>query len=222
MSDVTKIHRLFLENVNEENKKNEISNSIFQLNSKKNLISIAKETLRARNNKFNKINIKNIDIRNNQPEKIKKNKIISIQKKIKEKEDIKKGLIFSDKEYLNLMLNDLKSISSSIEKKQRRYNPTFSNNLFLKNKQNSFLSYDRKDRNRNKRKLYNKKMNEFNQSKTGNYNNINLLNQLIGAQEPTETNYESKMTVTEDNMDFNNLFFEKNTNEIFYNDNQNN
>ena len=53
MSDIT--HQLFIESVKEENqKKDDISDSIFQLNSKKNLISIAKETLKSRNNKFKK------------------------------------------------------------------------------------------------------------------------------------------------------------------------
>ena len=99
----------------EENQKNQISDSIFQLNSKNNLISIAKETLKNRNNKFNKVKQNNNPVLlTKQPEISTKTKIKPIKKKIKEKEDNKNHIIFSDKEYLNFMLNDLKSISSSI------------------------------------------------------------------------------------------------------------
>ena len=218
MSDLTKTHKLFIENVIEENKKKDnISDSIFQLNSKNNLISIAKETLKTRNNKFNKIKLKNPVLLTKQPENLAKINIKSTKKKIKEKEDNKNHLIFTDKEYLNFMLNDLKSISSSIEKKQRKFNPTFSNNL---PKRNNFNFSSNNNKKRNNRKLLNYK--KISNLKTHNYNNINLLQQIIGNQDEDDIKYETKATVTEDNMNFENLYFDKFTNEIFYKDNVNN
>ena len=58
--------------------------------------------------------------------------------------------------------------------------------------------------------------------KTHNYNNINLLQQIIGNQDEDDIKYETKVTATEDNMNFENLYFDKFTNEIFYKDNVNN
>jgi len=217
MSDLTKMHKLFIENVIEENQKNQISDSIFQLNSKNNLISIAKETLKNRNNKFNKVKQNNPVLLTKQPEISTKIKIKPIKKKIKEKEDNKNHIIFSDKEYLNFMLNDLKSISSSIEKKQRKYNPTFSNNL---SKRNNYYFYSNDNKKRNNRKLFNYK--KMNNSKIHNYNNINLLQQIIGEQDEDEVKYETKVTLTEENTQFDNLYFDKYANEIFYKDNINN
>ena len=218
MSDLTKMHKLFIENVIEENQKNQISDSIFQLNSKNNLISIAKETLKNRNNKFNKVKQNNNPVLlTKQPEISTKTKIKPIKKKIKEKEDNKNHIIFSDKEYLNFMLNDLKSISSSIERKQKKFNPTFSNNL---SKRNNYYFYSNDNKKRNKRKLFNYK--QMNNSKIHNYNNINLLQQIIGEQDEDEVKYETKVTFTEDNTQFDNLYFDKYANEIFYKDNINN
>ena len=222
MSDINNSHHLFIESVNEENqKKNDISDSIFKFNSKKNLILIAKETLKTKGNKLNKIKIKDNILKTKPQEKSPKNRFISFKKKINEKENINNDLIFSDKEYLNFMLNDLKSISSTIEKKQRFFNQYLSNNSLLRNNQNNFLSYDNKRR--NPRKIYNfKQMNESKKNKKNNCNNINLLEQIIGIQDNTEPIYENKVTFTEDNLDFNNLYFDRNTNEIFYKDNKDN
>ena len=215
MSDIT--HQLFIESVKEENqKKDDISDSIFQLNSKKNLISIAKETLKSRNNKFNKINLKNPVVKTEQNEIIPKKKFKSTKKKIKEKEDFKDNIIFSDKDYLNFMLNDLKLISSSIEKQQKRFNPTYPDNSFKIN--NNFISYNNKKR--NTRKIYNNK--KANNLRTHNYKSINLLNQIIGIHDENESNFANKVATTEDNIDFNNLYFENATNEIIYEEKMNN
>ena len=215
MSDIT--HQLFIESVKEENqKKDDISDSIFQLNSKKNLISIAKETLKSRNNKFNKINLKNPVVKTEQNEITPKNKFKSTKKKIKEKEDFKDNIIFSDKDYLNFMLNDLKLISSSIEKQQKRFNPTYPDNSFKIN--NNFISYNNKKR--NTRKIYNNK--KANNLRTHNYKSINLLNQIIGIHDENESNFANKAATTEDNIDFNNLYFENTTNEIIYEEKMNN
>ena len=215
MSDIT--HQLFIESVKEENqKKDDISDSIFQLNSKKNLISIAKETLKSRNNKFNKINLKNPVVKTEQNEITPKKKFKSTKKKIKEKEDFKDNIIFSDKDYLNFMLNDLKLISSSIEKQQKRFNPTYPDNSFKIN--NNFISYNNKKR--NTRKIYNNK--KANNLRTHNYKSINLLNQIIGIQDENESDFANKAVTTEDNIDFNNLYFENTTNEIIYEEKMNN
>jgi len=215
MSDIT--HQLFIESVKEENqKKDDISDSIFQLNSKKNLISIAKETLKSRNNKFNKINLKNPVVKTEQNEITPKKKFKSTKKKIKEKEDFKDNIIFSDKDYLNFMLNDLKLISSSIEKQQKRFNPTYPDNSFKIN--NNFISYNNKKR--NTRKIYNNK--KANNLRTHNYKSINLLNQIIGIQDENESDFANKAVTTEDNIDFNNLYFENATNEIIYEEKMNN
>ena len=215
MSDIT--HQLFIESVKEENqKKDDIYDSIFQLNSKKNLISIAKETLKSRNNKFNKINLKNPVVKTEQNEITPKKKFKSTKKKIKEKEDFKDNIIFSDKDYLNFMLNDLKLISSSIEKQQKRFNPTYPDNSFKIN--NNFISYNNKKR--NTRKIYNNK--KANNLRTHNYKSINLLNQIIGIHDENESNFANKAATTEDNIDFNNLYFENTTNEIIYEEKMNN
>ena len=215
MSDIT--HQLFIESVKEENqKKDDISDSIFQLNSKKNLISIAKETLKSRNNKFNKINLKNPVVKTEQNEITPKKKFKSTKKKIKEKEDFKDNIIFSDKDYLNFMLNDLKLISSSIEKQQKRFNPTYPDNSFKIN--NNFISYNNKKR--NTRKIYNNK--KANNLRTHNYKSINLLNQIIGIHDENESYFANKAATTEDNIDFNNLYFENATNEIIYEEKMNN
>ena len=215
MSDIT--HQLFIESVKEENqKKDDISDSIFQLNSKKNLISIAKETLKSRNNKFNKINLKNPVVKTEQNEITPKKKFKSTKKKIKEKEDFKDNIIFSDKDYLNFMLNDLKLISSSIEKQQKRFNPTYPDNSFKIN--NNFISYNNKKR--NTRKIYNNK--KANNLRTHNYKSINLLNQIIGIHDDNESDFANKAATTEDNIDFNNLYFENATNEIIYEEKMNN
>ena len=215
MSDIT--HRLFIENVKEENqKKDDISDSIFQLNSKKNLISIAKETLKFRNNKFNKMNLINPVVKTEQNEITPKKKFKSTKKQIKEREDFKYNIIFSDKDYLNFMLNDLKLISSSIEKQQKRFNPTYPDNSFKIN--NNFISYNNKKR--KNRKLYNHK--KANNLRTQNYKSINLLNQIIGIQDENELDFANKADATEDNIDFNNLYFENTTNEIIYEEKMNN
>ena len=219
MSDINNIHKLLIESVEEENQKNnELSDSIFQLNSKKNLIAIARETLKTKNNKYNKI--KNPVLKEKPQEKSPKMKIKYKKKIIKPNEDIKTEVIFSDQEYLNFMLDDLRYISTLIEKKERRYRPTLPNNSPLRNNQSNVLSFDNKNQN-NRKTLNHKKMDEH-KFNTRNYNNVNLLNQIIGVQEINEPNYENKVTITEDNVVFNNLYFDKNTNKLFYQEKKNN
>ena len=207
MLETTNFHRLFIESVNEENEKmNEKADSIFQLTSKNNLIAIAKENLKSKNNL--KLKVKNPQT--NSKVKLPKIKIKSIKKKEKKNENVKNDFKFSEQEYLNFMLNDLKYISSSIKKKQNKYNPIYTNNsICLKNR----LSQDGKIK--DKRKLNDfKRIKGTHSLKKHNYNDINLLNQIIGSKEEEKPSYENKITATEDNLSLNDFYFDKFTNQI--------
>ena len=208
MSEIPNFHRILLESVNEENgKKNEKTESIFHSTSKNNLISIAKENLKSKNI----IKLKGKSIQTNSNVKLPKIKLKSIKKKENQNENIKNEIKFTDKEYLNFMLHDLKYISLSIKKKQNKYNQNYSNNLYFKNR----LSHDAKLKNR--RKINDiKKMRGPNNLKTHNYNDINLLYQIIGYQEEEKPNYENKITITEDNLNLNDLYFDRFANQVLY------
>ena len=208
MSEIPNFHRILLESVNEENgKKNEKTESIFHSTSKNNLISIAKENLKSKNI----IKLKGKNVQTNSNVKLPKIKLKSIKKKENQNENIKNDIKFTDKEYLNFMLHDLKYISLSIKKKQNKYNQNYSNNLYFKNR----LSHDAKLKNR--RKINDiKKMRGPNNLKTHNYNDINLLYQIIGYQEEEKPNYENKITITEDNLNLNDLYFDRFANQVLY------
>jgi len=208
MSEIPNFHRILLESVNEENgKKNEKTESIFHSTSKNNLISIAKENLKSKNI----IKLKGKSIQTNSNVKLPKIKLKSIKKKENQNENIKNDIKFTDKEYLDFMLHDLKYISLSIKKKQNKYNQNYSNNLYFKNR----LSHDAKLKNR--RKINDiKKMRGPNNLKTHNYNDINLLYQIIGYQEEEKPNYENKITITEDNLNLNDLYFDRFANQVLY------
>jgi hypothetical protein len=208
MSEIPNFHRILLESVNEENgKKNEKTESIFHSTSKNNLISIAKENLKSKNI----IKLKGKSIQTNSNVKLPKIKLKSIKKKENQNENIKNDIKFTDKEYLDFMLHDLKYISLSIKKKQNKYNQNYSSNLYFKNR----LSHDAKLKNR--RKINDiKKMRGPNNLKTHNYNDINLLYQIIGYQEEEKPNYENKITITEDNLNLNDLYFDRFANQVLY------
>ena len=208
MSEIPNFHRILLESVNEENgKKNEKTESVFHSTSKNNLISIAKENLKSKNI----IKLKGKSIQTNSNVKLPKIKLKSIKKKENQNENIKNNIKFTDKEYLNFMLHDLKYISLSIKKKQNKYNQNYSDNLYFKNR----LSHDAKLKNR--RKINDiKKMRGPNNLKTHNYNDINLLYQIIGYQEEEKPNYENKITITEDNLNLNDLYFDRFANQVLY------
>ena len=208
MSEIPNFHRILLESVNEENgKKNEKTESLFHSTSKNNLISIAKENLKSKNI----IKLKGKSIQTNSNVKLPKIKLKSIKKKENQNENIKNNIKFTDKEYLDFMLHDLKYISLSIKKKQNKYNQNYSNNLYFKNR----LSHDAKLKNR--RKINDiKKMRGPNNLKTHNYNDINLLYQIIGYQEEEKPNYENKITITEDNLNLNDLYFDRFANQVLY------
>ena len=186
--DLKKIHELLMENVREENEKNnkEFSNSIFNKSSNENLITAAKEALKPKNLKQQKI--KNNDV----PIKIKINRSIGKNfSKLPQKEKTKKYNILSDKQYLNLMLNDLKQISKSLKRKQNSFNK-YNSHLVSKN---------------NNSKVINLKM-KYN-IKNKNYNMVNLLTQIIGDQTYNENN------ITENNNYFNNLHFDNEEQKLY-------
>ena len=117
---MTDAHKLLLKGVKEEEEKKDIiSDPMFYLNNKKNLISLAKENLKSKN----KQKIKNIFDINEETEKSPKKRVKSAKKNSKEKDNNKIGSIdsiFSDQEYLNFMLKDLKTICSSIHEKENK------------------------------------------------------------------------------------------------------
>ena len=120
--DLKEIHELLLENVREENEKQskELSNSQTNLNSKKDLISAAREALKPKI--FRKIKNNNILV------KINRSYDKKVSKKFLYKNELLKKSLFSDKQYLNFLLSDLKLISNSIKSRQNKFNPIYSNN----------------------------------------------------------------------------------------------
>ena len=207
--DLREIHKLLLENVREENEKErkEISNSSFNINSKNNLISVAKEALKPKGLK---------------PEKIKNN--ITSQKinksvgkktsKMTSMNDNFRSNIFSNKQYLNFMINDLKIISSSITKKQNKYYSSYSKDSRLlpnMKKRNKYIFYEGKG-------VTNLRKNNM---KKANYNTINLLNQIIGDNDNENDKYDNN-TTTENNNYFNNLCYDNNEERIYIKEKDNN
>ena len=216
--DLKEIHELLMENVREENEKSrkELSNSLFNINTKNNLISVAREALKPKNLKQYKVNNNSI-----KPIKISRASFKKRSKISKKSENIKTNNIFSDKKYLNLMLKDLKLISSSIKKRQNRFSPSYSNN-------NSFL-FNNNKKNKNKYNSYgvtkSKNIKKINLKLNNNimkYNNVNLLTQIIGDQNSNE-NSKYENNITEDNNNyFNNLCYDNNEKKIYVKDNTNN
>ena len=212
------IHELLMENVKEENEKSkkEFSNSFFKINTKNNLISIAKESLKPKHLKQYKITKNN----NITPVKVstasfKKNCKIS-----KQIENIKVNNILSDKKYLSLMLNDLQSISSSIKRRQNRFNPSYSNDnsILSNNKNRNKLKYNSYGvtKSKNLRKM-NLKLNNKNQMQK--YNKVNLLTQIIGENNSDENSKYENNIITETNSYFNNLCYDNNKNNIYVKEN---
>ena len=192
------IHDLLMESVREENKKQneEFSNSIFNINSKRNLIAIAKESLKPKPIKLRKTQI------NFTPVKINKSfqkKIINISPK---KENLTKN-IFTDKQYLNFILNDLHFIYSNMKRRQNKLNPINLNNDYLisrMKKGNKYKSYGvTKRRHFN---IINLKTN-FPKKPTM----INLLSQIIGDNN-INGNDKYEDNTTENNRHFNNLCYD--------------
>ena len=199
------IHDLLMESVREENKKQEedFSNSIFNINSKRNLIAIAKESLKPKHIKLRKTQI------NITPVKINKSfekKILNISPK---KENLTKN-IFTDKQYLNFILNDLHIIYSNIKRRQNNLNPININNDYLisrikkRNKYNSYGATKRKHF-----KIINLK-NNFNKKPT----DINLLSQIIGDNN-SKGNDKYEINTTENNNYFSNSDYD-NIKKIYY------
>jgi hypothetical protein len=212
---VKEIHELFLQNIREENEKErkEIPSFEFNLNLKKKFISVGKETL-----KPHKMKIYNLKT-NHTIDKTKINKTFDKKTKNKNKSCLKhiiKNNIFSDKEYLSYMLNDLKLIFSSIKRKQSNFNASnynynnnnnrtmMSNFKTIKN-ENKFRQYNTYRGSRNSNTLFNNI--NSNNIRTYNYKPVNLLKQIIGDKyfvenycyNLTQNNEEKKHSFKENN-----------------------
>ena len=209
--DLKEIHELLLENVREENEKQskDLSNSHTNLNSKKDLISAAREALKPKI--FRKIKNNNI------PVKINRSYDKKESKKFIYKNDLLKKSLFSDKQYLNFLLSDLKLISNSIKSRQNKFNPKYSNNnnsIKKINKNNKYYSFGHTKN--NNVKMMNLQINNSLRKKK--YNMVNLLTQIVGDKELTENNkYEND--ITEDNSYFYNLCYDNNEQKVYVKDN---
>ena len=209
--DLKEIHELLLENVREENEKQskELSNSQTNLNSKKDLISAAREALKPKI--FRKIKNNNILV------KINRSYDKKVSKKFLYKNDLLKKSLFSDKQYLNFLLSDLKLISNSIKSRQNKFNPIYSNNnnsIKKINKNNKYYSFGHTKN--NNVKMMNLQINNSLRKKK--YNMVNLLTQIVGDKELTENNkYEND--ITEDNSYFYNLCYDNNEQKVYVKDN---
>ena len=219
--DLKQIHELLMENVKEENEKekNEFSNSLFNLNTKNNLIAIAKEALKPKHVNHYKIKKNN----NITPVKISKASLKKSCKISKQTENIKTNNILSDKKYLNLMLNDLKNISSSIQRRQNRFNPSYSNDnsILSNNKNRNKLKYNSYGVTKSKNiKTMNLKLN--NKIQMQKYNKVNLLTQIIGENNSDENSKYENNNITESNSYFNNLCYDNNEKKIYVKETTNN
>ena len=212
MESVIRIQKLFLQNVKEENEKekNE-SNSVF--NTKRNLISIAKETLKPKNLKCYNINDNNNEYK---PVKIKKINYKRNYKVSPKHENIRRNIILSDKDYLSFLLNDLKSISS----RNKNNSPTYSNNIsFLsKKKESKYSEYNSNDETKNNINIYNP--NIYQNNEKNNCNMVDLLDQIVGDKY-SKNNYKYEANITENNNYFDNLCYDNEENKFVVRDNMN-
>ena len=212
MESVIRIQKLFLQNVKEEieKEKNE-PNSV--LNTKRNLISIAKETLKPKNLKYN-----NIDDYNNDYKPVKIKKINQKRKnKISPKHEIiRRNILLSDKDYLSFLLSDLKSISS----RNKNISPTYSNNISFLSKQkgSKYSEYNSNDETKNNINIYNPNINQYNEK--NNCNMVDLLNQIVGDKY-SKNNYKYEANLTENNNYFDNLCYDKEENKFVVRENMN-
>ena len=214
MESVIRIQKLFLQNVKEENEKekNE-TNSVF--NTKRNLISIAKETLKPKNLKYYNIDEYNNDYK---PVKIKKITRKRNNKISPKHENIRRNILLSDKDYLSFLLNDLKSISS----RNRNISPTYSNNISFLSKQkgSKYSEYNSNDVSKNNINIniYNPNINQYNDK--NNCNMVDLLNQIVGDKYSKNIcKYEAN--ITENNNYFNNLCYDNEENKFVVRENMN-
>ena len=214
--DLREIHELLLQNVREENEKKEkeFSNSFFNINSKNNLISAAKEALRPRNVK--PVKIKNNNVNNNVPVKIFQPKHKQISLKKRKIEELKVENIFTDKEYLGFMMQDLNLISSSLKNRQKKLKPINSDNNANKKKYNSYDVI----KNENIKNMHLKKKKRNNPER--HYNMVNLLTQIVGEKDLDKNSKIYDTNNTENHNYFNNLYIDDKDNKIYVKEDNNN
>ena len=179
-SEIDEAHELLKRNVKEENEKNtqELENSTFDINSKRNLISVAKETLKPkihhyinRYHKHNSLSPKKKKYLSNS-DKISFNTVFS--------QNFKNLNISNDRQYLNYMMNELKVISSTIQKRLKRFNPSAYNGESFDKKNISNSSCMKKST----YKIGN--LYTLNLGPKRKCNEVNLLNQIIGDSKDNE------------------------------------
>lgn len=170
--DIQEGQELLQRNVQIENEKrsNERENTTFDINSRRNLISVAKETLKPKKI-INKKNICN----SSSPTKKYKTRIIQNQKK-----QIKRNKMSTDKQYLNYMLHEFKNISSIMINKQKKLNPSL----------NSINNYSNSNKNLSRNYYYKNLFTNNNIRLKKNCKEINLLTQICGEKEKIE-NFEN-------------------------------
>ena len=220
MESVIRIQKLFLQNVKEENEKEKNEpNSVF--NTKRNLISIAKETLKPKNLKYYNIDDYNSDYKPVRIKKINHKRNLKISPK---HENIRRNIILSDKDYLSFLLNDLKSISS----RNKNTSPSYSNNASFLSKQkgSKFSEYNSNDETKNNINnnnnisinIYNPNFNQNNEK--SNCNMVDLLNQVVGGKY-SKNNNKYEANITENNNYFDNLCYDNEENKFVVRENMN-
>lgn len=166
-TDVSEGQELFTKNVKEENEKNikEMENSTFDLNSRRNLISVARETLKP---KIYSYNSKYQGFKSFSPKKKYHSNLDRVPFNIKFAQNSKN--ILDDKHYLNFMVKELKTISTRFQKRQRRFNPSLKYGNSFEKKNYSTIKRNYKIAN----------LKTINLSSKRKCNEVNLLNQIIG------------------------------------------
>ena len=175
-TDLREIHELLMKNVKEENEKNtqEIENSTFDINSRRNLIAVAKETLKP---KIHHYHTKNHKYKSSSPKKKNLLNAYRISFFTKFPQNLKNLNISNDRQYLDYMMNELKIISSTIQKRLRRFNPSL----------DYCDSFDKKCNNSVKKKDFKiENLYTINFGPKRRCNEINLLNQIIGDSKDDE------------------------------------
>ena len=114
-------------------------------------------------------------------------------------------------------MNDLKFISSSIKKKQNKFNPIYTNNYDIISK----MKNKNKENSRKTKKVKMMNLRIIDNMKKKNYNTVNLLTQIIGDKDSNDIDkYGSENT--ENNSYFDNLFYDNNEKKYYVKENTKN
>lgn len=185
--DVHEGQNLLQKNVQIENEKqsSENENASFDIKSKRNLIHVAKETLKPK---------KHINKYLNNP--LSPNKKCDINKILNQKKLMNKNYLSSDKQYLNFVLNEYKSISTTMISQQKKLNPSL-NIIINNNISNKYLNRNSKLKNLYTDNIGIKK----------NCKEINLLDQICGSKDEKENYQITERTNENQDKDKFSIFF---------------